>query len=155
MKIIKLMKAEEVRLRNSISKRKRVIRKSPEGELHCHRNGKYYNWYCVTVSTGDDGRKHRERSLIPKADAGKAVGLAVKGFNEDAMKTEQRQLRAIQMFLKYYDTLHPGERFLSRSGENRRLYNTTKNLYGYSEDDWNWMTRNMCRILLTKPDDTL
>ena len=131
MDIFNYMIELEDELAKSVAADTRALGKFPEGRLQCNKNGTHYNWFRSNAGTG--------RQPIYKKDAALAEELARKGVIEDSIKINQRRLKAVRMFLRHFDTSIPGESYMNKNPEYRRLATTHINQHGYSDTEWAWM----------------
>jgi len=140
MNLLRYLENKENELQKSIAKREAFLSSCPNGNLQCFRNSNYYTWYLVTYSDADNGKK-KNRTRIKKKDIALATKLAQKGFNEDALRIEKKQLKAIQLFLKYYPQDEPGQKYFERNYEYMRLSKPQYAKHKYSDSEWAWMNK--------------
>lgn len=136
--IVRCLEKMEADLSASIAKRERSIKKAPEGALKCYKNGNSYSWYRILFEN-DDGNIRRKRLFLKKEEYALAEKLAVKGYNEDALKVERKRLKATRLFLKYFDADIPGEKYLEKNAEYCRLAANALKSKGYSNEELQWM----------------
>ena len=121
MNILLYMKNLEEELANSIKTREAIISKLPEGELKCFKDRGHFSRYRVAFEKADGKATKRVRSRIPAGNIKLAEKLAAKGFHLDALRVERKCLKAVRLFLKYYNPEIPGERYIMQNSEYARL----------------------------------
>lgn len=84
---------EKDQLEKEIRLLKDHLAKAPSGSLQCHRNGNSYKWYLTTVKGG-------KRKYLPKSKKALAEQLAQKAYERERLKRCERDLRAIERYLK-------------------------------------------------------
>lgn len=105
---------EKTRLEQSIEKKHEELKNLPEGSLGCYKKGEKYNWYII-----DNGSS--KRTYLPKKDRAIAEQLALKGYLSSGLRDEEKELRAITMYLKNAPAVDHMSDYLTRNDEHQRL----------------------------------
>ncbi len=97
------MLEERQRIVDKIRENQQIIDTLPAGNLSCARNGKWVKWYQII-----DG----ERIYIPKTDQLRGAQLAYKKYLQAENADFNRQLQAIDAYLKRYEPHRNVEKLL-------------------------------------------
>lgn len=139
--ITSYMEKLEQELTKSIERREKIIERMPEGYIKCYPDRDWFSRYYISMEKDEDGKSVTTRRRINADEEKLAVKLALKGFHENALDTEQKQLRAVRMFLKNYVADMPGEKYLSKNAEYQRLASSALAKNSYTEQELEWMNK--------------
>ena len=97
MTIVTLLREEQSSLQKLLRQIRKELNNAPEGSVQVRRHKKGFQFY----HRNTPGSK--EESYIPASQRSKAIALIQKRYLERMKKTIAKQLRTVELFLKYYD----------------------------------------------------
>lgn len=109
------------RLEESIDNKKRKIERLPQGSLQCHRDGKYWHWYSVTVEKQAEGKIKRKAVYIKRNNLKLAKQLAEKEVLINEKKDEEQELKALKMYTNHRSSFERANRYINKTEEHQRL----------------------------------
>lgn len=141
-KLQSTMKFEAARLSQSIQDKKRYIASFPPGELKSYISGHHKKRYVVTTSF-DGSKTSRERQYLSQRETALAEQLAIKGLLQSEIMDEERELKAINRYLKYCSSFDMTEKYLDSSDDINQLVSKFKcqRLEALSEHTNEWLSR--------------
>ena len=126
------------RLEQSIDRHKKLIASLPKGILQCHRDGRYWHWYVVNVEKDADGKRKRKASYIKRDNLSLAKKLAEKEVLINEMRDEEKELKALKMYVRHRSAFESADKYINRTEEHQRL---TADLFNnkWSQDIEMWL----------------